>query len=94
MKVRKIQAGQYESEDGRYTVDQQSYERECDCLACQTGGFCPHDGVALDWYWCIWDNERNDYAEGTHLSTFETLREAKEWLAPEHPKEAVTTREP
>lgn len=81
VRFKKIQAGQYQTEDGRYLIEQQEYERECDCLACQVGGDCPHGGVAVDWFWHIWDNERNDYAKSTDFSTFLTLREAKEWFA-------------
>jgi hypothetical protein len=82
VKLRKINAGRYVTLDGRYEIDQQPYERECDCVACQVGGICAHGGTATDWFWIIWDTETDDYADGTHLSSFDTLREAKEWLAP------------
>lgn len=78
---RRIQAGKYATADGRYLVEQEPYERECDCLACQSGGVCPRGGTATDWFWHIWDTETNDYAGGTHFASFETLREAKEWFA-------------
>lgn len=80
MTLHRVQAGQYATPDGRYLVEQESYERECDCTACQVGNPCPRGGVATDWFWHIWDTTTKDYAEGTHFSSFETLREAKEWL--------------
>lgn len=83
MKLRKIQAGQYATPDGRYLVEQQPYQRECDCVVCQGGfGQCRGGGWVVDWYWIIWDVERNDYMDGTDLSTFETLRDARAHLAP------------
>jgi hypothetical protein len=78
---RKIQAGTYATEDGRFQIEQQPYQRECDCLACQVGGECPRNGWAIDWFWIIWDNDERDYANGTDASSFLTLREAKEWFA-------------
>lgn len=78
---KRVQAGQYATADGRYLIEQQEIERECDCLACQSGGMCAHGGVATDWFWHIWDVAENDYAEGTHFSSFDTLREAKEWFS-------------
>lgn len=86
--LRKIQAGQYATLDGRYLIEQQPYERECECAVCQGGwgekhlGRCPSGGWAIDWYWHIWDTETNDYMEGTMLSSFKTFREACEHLAP------------
>ncbi len=80
--LRKIAAGKYATLDGRYLIDQQPYERECDCSSCQGDGCaCPNGGWATDWFWCIWDVDRDDYMEGTDFSSFTTLREAREHLA-------------
>lgn len=80
MKLVKVQAGQYATPDGRYLVEQQEYERECECAACSSDSGNPCPGRAVDWFWHIWDVEQDDYLEGTHFSSFETLREAREHL--------------
>jgi hypothetical protein len=81
--LRKIAPGKYATLDGRFLIDQQPYERECECVICQGGwGTCRGGGWATDWFWCIWDVERDDYMEGTHFSSFATLREAREHLTP------------
>jgi hypothetical protein len=79
--VKRVGAGQYATPDGRYLIEHEALERECECLSCQAGLACRNDGVALHWFWHVWDVERGDYAEGTDFSSFATLREAKAWLA-------------
>lgn len=78
-RFKRVQAGQYATGNGLFLIEQQHYERECDCLACQSGSpDCPHDGVAVDWFWHVWDVAEDNYATETR---FDTLREAKEWFA-------------
>lgn len=90
--LRKIQAGKYETPDGRYVVDQQPYQRECDCVVCQGGfGSCRGGGWAIDWYWVIWDVAEDDYMDGTDATSFLTLRDAREHLTP---NEVAAVREP
>lgn len=80
MRVVKIQAGQYQTEDGRYNLEQQPYERECECISCTGAGICPYGGIATDWFWIVWDNTIDDYAGNTGPCQFDTLREAKEYV--------------
>jgi hypothetical protein len=45
------------------------------------GYHCPGDQEHVHWAWTVWDNERDDYAGNTGVNEYETLKDAKEYLA-------------
>lgn len=69
--------GTYRTRDGLFTVKPISRQRECECLACDSGNPCPNDGVSTDKLWEVTMTSNGSAA----APPFTTLRAAKEWLS-------------
>ncbi len=87
MKLKRLGAGQYATEDGRYRVERQEGDTECSHPQCDVLHVKwltdTRDGRGLvHWVtyveWTVWDTQTNDYAGGQH--PFDTKAEAVEWL--------------
>lgn len=45
------------------------------------GYYCEGDADHAQWHWCVWDNEKDDYANGEGVNQFESKKEAVGWMA-------------
>ena len=44
------------------------------------GYYCPGDADHAQFHWCVWDNEKDDYANGEGVNQFDTKKEAVQWM--------------
>lgn len=88
--LRKVQAGVYETLDGRYRIEHQDGLTDCEHPLCDTLHRKWHErtggryGAGTGWVhmvpypaWHVWDTVRDDYA--IH-DEFDTKRDAHHWL--------------
>lgn len=83
MKLRKLSSGLYQTEDGRFNIERDEHrENDCECIHCLDGRVwhCRSNGVRVEIAWIVWNNEEDDYAEGTGPLEFDTKREAVAYL--------------
>lgn len=76
MKLKRKMAGQYQTLDGRYSVEyHDDYTHECGCITCQNG-YTEH-GLVNYARWIIWDHQTGDYATfSTEQDGYDTKTEA------------------
>lgn len=84
--LRRIAAGQYQTLDGRYNIERQDGQTECEHPLCDPLHQKYHARNDVHWItysaWHVWDNERDEYAF-TGLSEYETKRAAHQALSAE-----------
>ena len=88
MKLRRVQAGVYETEDGRYRIEHEDYVSECSHPQCEDlhRKFFPAPGFGEPGMvhpvaytnWQIWDTVSDNYLDGGE--EFESKREAEMYL--------------
>ncbi len=85
MRLHNYGAGTYATLDGRFLIERQDGETQCEHPLCEQlherfmswGDLPGHSVLYVSWH--VWDNERNDYAS-TDSGHFDTKREAVAWL--------------
>lgn len=79
------QGGQWATSDGRYRIERDSNERECECATCQAGYT---DETATYYAWIVWDVALGDYAAGTDQMEFERFGDALAYLRARYSEES------